>query len=66
MEAEGHGLFDVRSIILGHLQRGGVPSAFDRIQGTRLGLAATQQVMADMDAGSAGVNVIGIQRGELR
>jgi 6-phosphofructokinase len=27
--------------ILGHVQRGGVPSAFDRLLATRLGAAAT-------------------------
>ncbi|MFA4986073.1 MAG: ATP-dependent 6-phosphofructokinase [Candidatus Brocadiia bacterium] len=32
--------FEARHVVLGHLQRGGPPSAFDRILGTRLGLAA--------------------------
>ena len=32
--ATGH---ETRSIVLGHLQRGGAPSAFDRVLGTRLG-----------------------------
>jgi 6-phosphofructokinase 1 len=31
---------DVRSITLGHLQRGGTPVAFDRTLGTRMGVAA--------------------------
>jgi hypothetical protein len=35
-EEEGGDLFDVRQAILGHLQQGGDPSAFDRIHGTRL------------------------------
>jgi 6-phosphofructokinase 1 len=35
-EKEGGGLFDVRQAILGHLQQGGDPSPFDRIQATRL------------------------------
>ncbi|MEJ2446507.1 MAG: 6-phosphofructokinase [Anaerolineales bacterium] len=35
-EVEGKDLFDVRQAILGHLQQGGNPSPFDRIQGTRL------------------------------
>ena len=34
--------FDVRVSILGHLQRGGVPSAQDRILASRLGVAATE------------------------
>ena len=29
---------ETRSLVLGHLQRGGEPSAFDRVLGTRLGL----------------------------
>jgi 6-phosphofructokinase 1 len=62
MEAEGGGSFDVRTIILGHLQRGGVPTAFDRIQGTRLGYWAAKQIMEDMQAGRPDANVIGIRR----
>ncbi len=31
---------ETRSVILGHLQRGGSPSAFDRVLGTRLGVHA--------------------------
>ena len=34
--------FDVRVSILGHLQRGGKPSAFDRILASRLGVAAVE------------------------
>ncbi len=32
--------FEVRATILGHTQRGGTPSAYDRILGTRLGFGA--------------------------
>ncbi|XP_068736354.1 ATP-dependent 6-phosphofructokinase, muscle type-like isoform X1 [Montipora capricornis] len=32
---EGSGLFTVRTNVLGHVQQGGSPSPFDRIQGTR-------------------------------
>ena len=35
-EKEGGGAFDVRQAILGHLQQGGDPSPFDRIQAMRL------------------------------
>lgn len=34
--------YDVRVTILGHLQRGGIPSAFDRIIASRLGVAAIE------------------------
>lgn len=36
--------FELRMTILGHVQRGGAPSAFDRLLGTRLGAAATEQL----------------------
>jgi 6-phosphofructokinase 1 len=35
-EEEGQNLFEVRQAILGHLQQGGNPTPFDRIQATRL------------------------------
>ncbi len=35
-EEEGDDLFEVRQTILGHIQQGGDPSPFDRIQATRL------------------------------
>jgi 6-phosphofructokinase 1 len=35
-EKEGRHIYDVRQSILGHVQRGGDPSPFDRIQATRL------------------------------
>lgn len=60
MEAEGGGSFDVRTVILGHLQRGGVPTAFDRIQGTRLGLWAVRRLMEDIEARRTDANVVGI------
>lgn len=37
--------FDVRVSILGHLQRGGKPSAFDRILASRMGVAAIEALM---------------------
>ncbi|MBO6937919.1 MAG: ATP-dependent 6-phosphofructokinase [Deltaproteobacteria bacterium] len=33
---------DIRVTVLGHLQRGGTPSAFDRLLGTRFGVRAAQ------------------------
>lgn len=38
---------DTRVTVLGHVQRGGAPSAFDRILGCRMGAEA---VLALMDA----------------
>ncbi len=40
MDVEGGDNFDVRSVRLGHVQRGGSPSPFDRILAARLGNAA--------------------------
>jgi 6-phosphofructokinase 1 len=34
--------FEVRTIVLGHIQRGGSPSAYDRILATRLGAGAVE------------------------
>jgi 6-phosphofructokinase 1 len=52
--------FDVRVSILGHLQRGGSPSAQDRILATRMGIAAIEALLDDQR------NVmIGIQNEEI-
>ena len=37
--------FETRAVTLGHLQRGGPPSAYDRVLATRLGLAASALVL---------------------
>ncbi len=62
MEAESGGQFEVRQTILGHLQRGGAPTAFDRVQGSRLGAHAARQIMQDIESGNTDINVIGIER----
>ncbi len=62
MEAESDGQFEVRQTILGHLQRGGAPTAFDRVQGSRLGAHAARQIMQDIESGNTDINVIGIER----
>jgi len=38
--------FEARSVRLGHLQRGGAPTAYDRVLGTRLGVQAVELVKA--------------------
>ena len=38
--------FETRVTVLGHLQRGGTPTAFDRVLGTRFGIAAIDLVQA--------------------
>jgi 6-phosphofructokinase 1 len=37
--------FETRVTVLGHLQRGGTPSAFDRVLGTRFGVEAVKLVL---------------------
>lgn len=45
--------FEIRITILGHVQRGGSPSAFDRLLATRMGVKAVELLMA----GESGVMV---------
>jgi 6-phosphofructokinase 1 len=42
-----------RAVVLGHIQRGGTPTPFDRVLATRFGLAAVRAV----HAGASGVMV---------
>ncbi len=51
---------DPRSTVLGHVQRGGSPSCFDRLLGTRLGAAAVDCLLG----GRTGV-MVGIRAGEI-
>jgi 6-phosphofructokinase 1 len=53
--------FEPRVTILGHIQRGGSPSAFDRILATRLGYAAVEQLAA----GHFGV-LVGLIKGTVQ
>ena len=39
--------WDVRATILGHVQRGGIPTAYDRLLGTRLGAGAVEALARD-------------------
>jgi 6-phosphofructokinase 1 len=41
-----YGGFEVRTTVLGHLQRGGSPTAYDRIWATRVGACAYDAVVA--------------------
>ena len=42
---EKFNFYDTKVTILGHLQRGGSPSSFDRILGSRMGFAAVKAIM---------------------
>jgi 6-phosphofructokinase 1 len=65
-EEEGKELFDVRPTILGHLQQGGNPSPFDRIQATRLASLCIQHLIEESDEKSASVSFIGMQSGQIK
>jgi len=53
--------FETRVTTLGHIQRGGAPSAFDRILATRLGAAAVEELLS----GASGV-MVGLVGGEIK
>lgn len=50
---------DVRLTILGHVQRGGTPSAFDRTMPTALGYRAVNELLAE---GRTGSSIVGMQK----
>jgi len=64
-EEEGKDLFDVRRTVLGHLQQGGDPSPFDRIQATRLAAHAIDLVRGALDRGERDVVAIGVSGGRV-
>ena len=51
---------DIRVTVLGHLQRGGSPSAFDRILASRFGCAAVQALLDEQRS-----IMVGLQNGEV-
>jgi 6-phosphofructokinase 1 len=64
-EKEGGDLFDVRQAILGHIQQGGNPSPFDRIQATRLAADCIEFLIAESRKPSPMVAAIGLQEGQI-
>jgi 6-phosphofructokinase 1 len=64
-EEEGKDIFDVRPAILGHLQQGGDPSPFDRIQASRLARLCLDYLIQQCDQGSNRVAFIGLQNGQI-
>ena len=52
--------FKIRATILGHVQRGGAPGAFDRLLASRLGNGAVEAV----DRGDFGV-LVGLNKGQI-
>jgi 6-phosphofructokinase 1 len=64
-EEEGGDLFDVRQAILGHLQQGGDPSPFDRIQATRLATRCIEFLIREAGQTSPSGAFIGLQGGKV-
>ena len=65
-EVEGKELFDVRQAILGHLQQGGNPSPFDRIQGTRLAVQSIDHLIDRLESGDHQHMFIGLEGGKIQ
>ena len=59
-EIEARTGYETRATILGHVQRGGTPTAFDRVLATRFGVAAIDTVH-DGDFGK----MVALQAGEI-
>jgi 6-phosphofructokinase 1 len=64
-EKEGGELFDVRQAILGHIQQGGNPSPFDRIQATRLAAKCIEFLTANASKMPPPAVAIGLQKGQV-
>ena len=63
---EGKDVFDVRPAILGHLQQGGDPSPFDRIQASRLARLCLEHLIESCDKNSHDSAFIGMQNGQIK
>lgn len=65
-EEEGASLFDVRKTILGHVQQGGDPSPFDRIQATRLAARCIEFLVENGQTDTPASAFIGIESGKIQ
>jgi 6-phosphofructokinase 1 len=65
-EEEGKDVFDVRPAILGHLQQGGNPSPFDRIQASRLARLCLEFLIGECNKGGDRSAFIGLQNGQIQ
>lgn len=64
-EKEGGDLFDAREAVLGHIQEGGDPSPFDRIQATRLTARCIAYVTEQITSDEPTSAMIGLQAGAV-
>jgi len=65
-EEEGKDVFDVRPAILGHMQQGGDPSPFDRIQANRLASLCLDFLIAECSKNGNRNAFIGLQNGKVQ
>ena len=65
-EAEGGRLFEARQAVLGHLQQGGNPSPFDRIQATRLASRCIDFLLAEAEKDVPASSFIGLEAGRIK
>lgn len=64
-EEEGKELYDVRQAILGHLQQGGDPTPFDRIQATRFAKRAVEHLIQKIEEQNSQSAFMGLQGKEI-
>lgn len=64
-EKEGGDLFDVRQSILGHVQQGGDPSPFDRIQATRLAVRCVDHLLGQLEGEAPESAMCGLVGGKV-
>jgi 6-phosphofructokinase 1 len=53
--SERNNYFDIKVTILGHLQRGGAPSYFDRVLASKMGIAAVEGLLKDQNDVMVGI-----------
>jgi len=52
--------YDARVAVLGHMQRGGTPTCFDRVLASRLGVCAVESMISKKDG-----NMVGLQNNKV-
>jgi 6-phosphofructokinase 1 len=57
--------FETRIMVLGHYQRGGAPTSFDRLLGTRLGMAAVEALQAGESGKMLGLSCARLELTEI-
>lgn len=65
-EQEGGGLFEVRQSVLGHLQQGGAPTPFDRVQAIRYAVKCVEYLEEEVEKPRPGASCIGMYGGDFQ